>query len=267
MSLEQLLILSIIQGITEFLPISSSGHLVFVPSLLGWEDQGVLIDIAFHVGTLFAVVIYFWRDLLAMLLGAWDLVMGRPSSDSWLAVYLVLATIPIIVVGFVIQQFGLIDMLRTVEVIGWTTLLFGLLLYASDQSPVTVNSINKMTFRQAMIVGGAQVLSLIPGTSRSGITMTAARYLGFQRSEAARFSMLLSIPTILAGGTLAGLELYETGDAQMTNDAIIAAILAFLSALVAIWGLMRLVNQIGFLPFVIYRAVLGIGLLIWAYAY
>ena len=267
MSLEQLLLLSIIQGITEFLPISSSGHLVFIPSLLGWEDQGVLIDIAFHVGTLFAVVIYFWRDMLAMLWGVRDLALRRTSPESQLVIYLILATIPIILVGFVIQQFGWIDMLRSVQVIGWTTLLFGLLLYASDQAPVTITNINKMTMRQAMIVGGAQVLSLIPGTSRSGITMTAARYMGFQRSEAARFSMLLSIPTILAGGTLAGLELYESGDAQMTSDAMVAALLSFLSALVAIWGLMRLVNRIGFLPFVIYRVVLGVGLLIWAYAY
>ncbi len=265
MSLEQLILLSLIQGITEFLPISSSGHLVIVPSLLGWKDQGVLIDIAFHVGTLFAVMIYFWREVLGLLWGARDVLTGQSTDQSRMLIYLVAATIPIIAVGFVLQQFAMVDVLRSVAVIGWTTLIFGLLLYASDRSEVTVERLDQMTLRQAVIVGGAQVLSLIPGTSRSGITMTAARFMGFQRSEAARFSMLLSIPTILAGGTLAGLELYQSGDAQMTSDAAVAAVLSFASALVAIWGLMTLVNRIGFLPFVIYRVVLGIGLLIWAY--
>lgn len=265
MSLEQLILLSLIQGITEFLPISSSGHLVFIPGLLGWKDQGILIDISFHVGTLFAVLIYFWRDVAKLFVGAGDIVRGRTSNESRMLFYLILATLPIVLVGFVFQQAGLVEHLRSVEVIGWTTLLFGILLYASDQSEVSVDRMERMTLRDAAIVGGAQVLSLIPGTSRSGITMTAARYLGFKRSEAARFSMLLSIPTILAAGLLTGLELYEGGDAQLTSDAFAAAILSFASALVAIWGLMNLVNRVGFLPFVIYRVVLGLGLLLWVY--
>ena len=267
MSLEQLIILSIIQGITEFLPISSSGHLVFIPGLLGWEDQGILIDVAVHVGSLFAVLIYFWRDLLGLLGGAWDLARGQVSEQGRLVLLLIGATLPIVVMGLVAHELGLIDYLRSVEVIGWTTLIFGLVLYAADRADVTVHSMKEMTVRDAMIVGGAQVLSLVPGTSRSGITMTAARFLGFQRSEAARFSMLLSIPTISSAGLLAVLELMESGDAQLTNDAVAAAFLSFVSALLAIWGLMSLVNRVGFLPFVIYRTILGLGLLIWVYAF
>lgn len=265
MSLEQLIILSIIQGITEFLPISSSGHLIFIPGLLGWEDQGILIDVAVHVGSLFAVVIYFWRDLVSLLGGALDLIRGQVSSEGRLVLLLAGATVPIVVAGLVAHQMGLVDYLRSVEVIGWTTLIFGLVLYAADRADVTVHSVRDMTVRQALIVGGAQVLSLIPGTSRSGITMTAARFLGFQRSEAARFSMLLSIPTISSAGLLAVLELSQSGDAQLTQDAVIAGALSFGSAFLAIWGLMSLVNRIGFLPFVIYRTVLGLGLLIWVY--
>lgn len=267
MPLEYLILLALIQGITEFLPISSSGHLVLLPRVLGTEDQGLFIDIAVHVGTLFAVMAYFHRDVLRLLLGAWNLVTGRITSDAQLLLFLAGATVPIIIVGGIAGAYGVVDSLRSVTVIGWTTLLFGLLLYVSDRLNMTIKREDHLTWSDVMIIGAAQVLSIIPGTSRSGITMTAARFLGYERKEAARFSMLLSIPTILAGGLLVTLELMEEGNGGLITDAVIAGVLSFAVAILSIWGLMKLLERLSFTPFVIYRVILGVGLLVWAYGY
>lgn len=265
MPLLHLIVLAAVQGITEFLPVSSSGHLILVPVVTGWPDQTLIIDTAVHVGTLGAVLIYFWRDIWSMLDGLWRLLRGRAEPGARLFGLLMLATLPVVVVGGLISYFDADDALRSVQVIGWTTLGFGFVLFVADRFFMTLRRIEQMRVGSAIIIGLAQVLALVPGTSRSGITMTAARILGFERRDAARFSMLMSIPAIAAAGVLKGVELYQSGNSQMTGDAVIAAILSFGIAIVAIALLMAWLRRASFTPFVVYRIGLGIGLLVWFY--
>lgn len=264
MTLLQILVLAVVQGITEFLPISSSGHLVLVPAVGGWQDQGLDMDVAVHVGTLFAVVLYFRRDVWGMIAGFWRMLRGRRDPYGRLALQIAAATVPVVIAGFLLK-----DMIETVArslvVIGWTTLIYGILLWVVDRLCMTVKRTEHLTWTDALVIGLAQVLALIPGTSRSGITMTAARMLGYERGESARISMLLSIPTILGAGVLAGWDIAQTGDWQLTNAALIAAGLAFLSALVAIALLMAWLKRASYTPFAVYRVILGIALLAWAY--
>ena len=264
MSLLHIVVLALVQGITEFLPISSSGHLVLVPWITGWQDQGLQLDIAVHVGTLGAVIVYFWRDVAAMLGGAGSLVRGRYDAEARLLSRVAIATVPIVIAGLALKLV-VPEGIRSIEVIGWTTLVFGLLLYAADRSASDTRTVSDITVVQAIVIGFAQCLALIPGTSRSGITMTAARALGIGRTDAARFSLLLSIPTITAAGLLLGLDLAEQGNAALTTEAGLAAALAFVSALVAIAAMMAWLRRATFTPFVIYRVILGLVLLALAY--
>ncbi|MCW8862498.1 MAG: undecaprenyl-diphosphate phosphatase [Rhodospirillales bacterium] len=258
-------VLAVIQGITEFLPISSSGHLVLVPIIAGWPDQGLMLDVAVHVGTLFAVMVYFWRDLWAMIVGLAQLVRGKRSVGARMAGQVIVATLPVVAAGFVLNS-HYDDALRSMAVIGWATLGFGVLLWVSDHFGMTIRRIEHMGWGSAIIIGLSQVLALIPGTSRSGITITAARFFGFERREAARFSMLLSIPTIMGAGTLKGWELYQSGDAQLTTDAMMASGLAFVAALIAIAVMMSWLRRATFTAFVFYRILLGAGLLALVYS-
>ena len=260
-------ILALVQGITEFLPISSSGHLVLVPWALGWQDQGLMIDVAVHVGTLGAVMLYFKGDIFDMISGLWRMAKGRGyNNGARLAVYLVVATIPVVVAGFVVNKI-FPDGIRSIMIIGWATLGFGLVLWFTDKYGLTLKRIEHLKFFDVIAIGISQVLALIPGTSRSGITMTAGRILGMERTDAARFSMLMSIPTIIGAGALKGYELFKIGDVSMISSAFIAAVLAFVSALVAIFLMMAWLRKATFTPFVIYRVVLGVFLLVVAYGY
>lgn len=262
----QIAVLALVQGITEFLPISSSGHLILVPELTDWPDQGLVMDIAVHLGTLFAVLVYFRRDVWQMLIGVLRFfTQARITPGGRLAFYVIIATIPVIVAGYYLKQHGYTQALRSAEVIGWTTLGFGIVLYVADKSGMTIRRIEHFTLTSALVVGVAQVLALIPGTSRSGITITAARLLGVERPDAARFSMLLSVPVILGAGLLAGKDVLDARDVTLTFDILLAAGLAFLSALIAIALMMNWLRHAGFTPFVIYRLLLGIGLLTWVY--
>jgi len=261
-----IVVLALMQGTTEFLPISSSGHLVLVPILAGWPDQGLIFDVAVHVGTLGAVILYFWRDVFGMTKGVLMLLGGRVEPQAKLAGLIVLATIPVVLAGYGLNRFGM-DGLRTLTVIGWTTLGFGLVLWITDRAGMTVRRVEHLGLSDAVIIGIAQVLALIPGTSRSGITMSAARMLGMERTDAARFSMLLSIPTIIGAGALKGLELYQSGDVRLTSDAMLAAGISFITALIAIVVLMAWLKRSSFTPFVIYRIILGVGLLGLSYGY
>jgi undecaprenyl-diphosphatase len=263
-TVEQLIVLAVVQGITEFLPISSSAHLILVPYVTGAADQGPLIDVAVHVGTLGAVILYLWRDVIRMLAGLGRALRGRADPGARLALQLVVGTLPLVAAGYLDSRY-LGDTLRSVEVIAWATLGFGILLWVIDRSGMTVRRIEHLGYGGALFIGLSQVLALIPGTSRSGITMTAARLLGFERAEAARFSMLLAIPAIVAAGTLAGYDLYRTGDAQLTADAFVAGGLALVTALVAIVAMMGWLRRASFLPFVLYRIALGGALLAWIY--
>ncbi len=266
MALTQIIVLAVVQGITEFLPISSSGHLVLVPFFTDWPDQGLTMDVAVHVGTLGAVIIYFWQDLLAMVRGLWRLLRGRRDPGATLAGLVAVGTIPVLIAGYLVDRYAG-DALRSIVVIGWATLGFGLLLFVADRLSMTVKRVEHLGLIDALVIGLAQVLALIPGTSRSGITMTAARILGYERVEAARFSMLLSIPTIAASGLWLGLSLYEADDMQLTQGAVMAAGLAFVTAILSIAALMAWLQRSTFTPFVIYRVILGAGLLAVAYGW
>ena len=261
MPFTQILILAAIQGITEFLPISSSGHLILVPKLTGLTDQGLMLDVAVHVGTLVAVILYFWRDVFGMvsaLSRIFQQISNRRKLDAefWLFCKLVLATLPAMGVGLYVNKYMGAN-LRTLEIIGWATLFFGILLFAADKINMTVRKMEHISFGGAFFIGLMQAISLVPGTSRAGITMTAARFLGVERQDAARFSLLLSIPTIIGAGVLKGYELSESTDRVLFYDVLTVTGLSFLFALVAISLLMVWLRRASFTPFVIYRILLG----------
>lgn len=268
MTLLQIIVLAIVQGITEFLPISSSGHLILVPALTDWPDQGLLMDVGVHVGTLMAVILYFRSDVSRMIIAFWQMVTFSKDinqQDKRLMTALILSTIPIIIIGGLVSAMGWNEVWRSLEVIGWTSIIFGILLYVLDKKSPVTKKISDLRYSQAIVMGLAQVLALIPGVSRSGITMTAARGLGFSRTDAARFSMLMSIPTILAAGTLEGLKLLNSGNMTLSADIFLGAGLSFIAALLAIAGLMKWLQRSSMTPFVIYRIILGIGLLTIVY--
>lgn len=266
MTLFHLFLVAVIQGITEFLPVSSSGHLILLPNLTGMEDQGLLIDVAVHVGTLFAVVIYFWSDVKLAALGALRLARGKMDTDgAKLAFLLIIATIPVVLLGLVLKVTGLSDAMRSTAVIGWAMLGFGIVLYWADQTGAETKSDGDWSLRDAVIMGLWQALALIPGTSRSGITITAARQLGYAREGGAKLAMLMSIPTIAMAGGLLIIDVISEGQTEQLWDAAIGAVFAFASALLALVLMFRLMKSVSFTPYVIYRVVLGVILLVIAY--
>ncbi len=267
MTIEQLIILALIQGLTEFLPISSSAHLILLPEFTDWSDQGPLIDLAVHAGSLGAVMIYFKRDVVALFAGMGHLVQRRASLESKLLVQLIIATLPVLVAGLVFKVTGFADEIRSAEVIGWMTLVFGVVLYYADSKGTMDRAIPDLSSRGALWIGLAQCLALFPGTSRSGITITAARAMGFGRREAAHFSMLLALPTISIFALVAGYEVMKSGDMVLRQDVLIAVALSFFSALLSISVFMNLLKRMSLLPFVIYRVLLGVGLLTYVYIF
>ncbi len=267
MSLFHLILVAIIQGVTEFLPVSSSGHLILLPRLTGAVDQGLAIDVAVHVGTLGAVILYFWSDVKQALAGIPQIIRGRiETPQARLALGLVIATIPTVIAGGIVYLTGLEQTLRSVAVIGWAMLGFGLVLYWMDQKGVQTKRSSDWGLKDAMIMGLWQMLALIPGTSRSGITITGARQLGYTREDGARIAMLMSIPTIVASGVLLSVDVVREADTQLAKDGAIAAAFAFVSALLALNLMMRLLRSVSFTPYVIYRVILGAILLVIAYS-
>lgn len=257
MDILQIFVLAVVQGITEFLPISSSAHLILVPVLTGWPDQGLLMDVAVHMGTLLAVITYFHRDVLHLVRGGFQILGLKYGSEARLALQIVVATIPVVIAGFLMKDLIATELRSTTLIIG-TTAGFGLLLALADwRAQKAEGTMPGLGWREVVIIGLAQALALVPGVSRSGITITAALFLGLRRTEAARFSLLLSIPTTLAAGTLAGLELARSGDVALQMDAVLAAFLAFVSALAAIAAMMAWLKQASFMPFVVYRLLLA----------
>jgi len=259
-------VLALVQGLTEFFPVSSSGHLVLVPHVLGWPDQGLAMDVAVHVGTLGAVIVYFWRDLWRMLDGLWRLAKGKRNRDATLAFYFIAATVPAVVAGFLLHKY-MPGGIRSVMVVGWAMLGFGFLLWFADRTGMTVRRIEHMGLFDALAIGVAQAVALIPGTSRSGITMTAARFLGIERHEAARFSMILSIPAIGGAGALEAWEMFKTGGTFLTPDVLMAVGFAFIAGLFALVFLMNWLKRANFTPFVVYRICLGALILFIAYKF
>lgn len=266
MSLLHLLLIAILQGITEFLPVSSSGHLILLPALTNLDDQGQVIDAAVHVGTLFAVALYFRQDVAKALVGLPRLLIGKADTEgAKLALLLILGTLPVIAFGLFLALTGLDDTLRNIKTIGWTMLVFGLVLYWTDQNGTETKQAQDWSLRDAIQMGLWQAIALIPGTSRSGATISGARLLGYKREDAARLSMLMSIPTIIASGVYIAGGVIAEADAQAARDGTIAALFAFLAALLALSLMMRLLKSVSFTPYVIYRVILGVILLWIAY--
>jgi undecaprenyl-diphosphatase len=264
MDILHLILLAIIQGLTEFLPVSSSAHLILPAQLFGWQDQGPLIDVMAHFGSLFAVLIYFRKDVGEVLVGLTHLVQKRLNKGSALALHIILATPPALIVGAAMHFSGVDELIRSPLLIACTFIVFGIILWLADLKGSDSRGIDTLTWKEAISLGLAQTLALIPGTSRSGITMTAALAMGLTREESARFSMLMSIPIIGAGGSFALIKLARDGnEAASLSDGLLVAGLSFVAAYAAIALFMRFVSRIGMFPFMVYRVVAGCGLLLW----
>lgn len=259
-------IVALLQGITEFLPVSSSGHLILLPILTGLADQGQVMDVAVHVGTLGAVVLYFWSDVRRVLIGLPKVARRQiDDQDAWLALCLIIATVPVVVAGLILEMSGFDDAMRSIAVVGWATVIFGLVLWWTDRRGSQQRVAEQWTMKHALIMGLWQIIALVPGSSRSGVTISGARLLGYSRQDAVRLAMLMSIPTILASGTLLGAEVVADMNSALLRDAAIGAAFAFVSALAALALMMRLLRTVSFTPYVIYRILLGIVLLTIAY--
>jgi undecaprenyl-diphosphatase len=259
----QLLLLSLIQGLTEFIPVSSSAHLAILPNIMHWHDQGLMMDVAVHFGTLFSVILYFRKDVAKMFMGALDLVRFQDTSDRKLFLQLSLATIPLVIAGFLVTM--LFGDARQLEIMAWTSIGFGLLLYIIDKRIPATKNLDQMNYKSAFVIGLGQSLAVIPGTSRAGSSMTTLRALGYSRVDTARFSCFLSIPAVLAASTFMGYKLTKIEHVEIYNDVLLAAALSFVAGYISIDFMMRWVQKSTYTVFVAYRVCLGILLLLWIY--
>lgn len=261
----QVLILAVIQGLTEYLPISSSAHLVLVPRMLGWSDQGLVFDVAVHFGSLLAVLYYFRHEVWRMLC-AWlrSLGGGDADQDSLLAWWIIIGTLPVIAVGFLFQS-DIEDSLRAPWIVASASIFFGILLWVADRGTGQTRDEYDLKLKDVLIIGCSQVLALIPGTSRSGITITLGLFLGLKRKAAARFSFLLAIPVIFGSGVLQTVRMFTEASPIGWSELLLGILLSALSAGLCIHYFLRLVENIGMLPFVIYRVLLGLVILLVLY--
>ncbi len=261
-----MIFLSLLQGITEFLPVSSSGHLILFSKFTDFPDQGLAIDVALHVGSIIAVILYFSKDIWEIVSGLWknSFMPNFKNQGNQLFYLIFVATIPALICGLVLNHFGT-EWLRNTKLIGWNILIYGVLLWFIDKVSITARRIRNLEIKDAVLIGLAQCLALLPGTSRSGITITMGRFLGLERREAAKFSMLLSIPTILAAGLYEGYKLWESGNVTQMLTASDAVAYSFVFSILAIFVLMQWLKRWSFLPFAIYRILLGGILLLDAY--
>ena len=254
----QYFLIGIIQGVTEFLPISSSGHLVLFAQLTNWEDQGLFTDIAVHFGTLFAVIIYLRKDIYYFFTNIFQFKI----FEDQIIFKIILATLPAIILGYFIYDYVSLYF-RSIQLIALSSIVFAIILFFADRVKMESKGWNRVTYNEALIVGLFQVLAFIPGASRAGVTITGARLLGYDRVNAARFSMILSIPIILASMTLSLINiLNEEYVAVNLYQSFFASLVAFITALLSIMFLMRFIKKANFNIFIIYRIVLGIILLV-----
>lgn len=260
MTLIQIVVLALIQGLTEFLPVSSSAHLILGGQAFGWADQGLVFDVATHLGTLLAVLVYFRSDLAGMAVACVAPKDPSGRQHRLMAGYLAVASFFTLAIGLAFHEF--VEMyLRDIRIIAWSTIGFGLVLWWADAAGSKKKDLHEMTFKSALLIGLAQVLALIPGASRSGVTITAGRFLGFTPDAAARFSFLLAIPVIAAAG-LFGMMRVASGDASIDWMQFgLAVAVAGVAGWVCIAAFLALLKRVGLMPFVIYRLALGAGLL------
>ena len=261
----QIIVLAIVQGLTEFLPISSSAHLVLLPQLLNWSGHGLVFDVAVHFGSLIAVLFYFRHEVWRML-SAWfsSLVGGEANQDSLLAWWVIIGTLPAVAVGFLFQH-SIETILRAPWIVAGASIFFGILLWVADRTSIRRRDEYELTLKDVLMIGCCQTLALIPGTSRSGITITMALFLGLTRQAAARFSFLLAMPVIFASGVLQTVRMVTDVNPVAWGELTLGIVLSAASAGLCIHYFLRLVDRIGMLPFVIYRVLLGILILLLLY--
>ena len=245
----EILILAIIQGISEYLPVSSAAHLVLVSKYYVFTNQSLLIDICLHLGSLIAIIFYFRNDILNFI------------KNKDFLIKILIGTIPIIPVGYIMFQTGLINQLRNLEVIGWMSLIFGILLYVGDRSKITKKIDTQFTNKSAIIIGLFQVFALIPGVSRAGITITSGRLLGFNRFDSAKISFFLSIPTLTAASLLGIYNIYKEGSAELNFLAIIAVTFSFIFSYFTITLFLNFIKKFSLNIFIIYRIILSLFIL------
>lgn len=255
----QIIVLALVQGLTEFLPISSSAHLILVPWLTGWPDQGIAFDVAVHVGTLVAVVTYFRKEIHSMVIAWFVSLRGEHTPESKLARGVLIGTLPVGFAGLLFENF-ISTNLRTPLVIAATTIIFGLLLWYADRSGARQRDEYAITWKDIIVIGCAQALALIPGTSRSGITITAGLLLGLTAPAAARFSFLLSIPVIVMAGGMETVNYLQVANMGDMKDLVYGAIISAFSAYLCIHFFLKLLESMGMTVFVVYRLILGVFL-------
>ena len=249
----EIIILSLIQGITEFLPISSSSHLIILSEYLEFNNKNLEIDVSLHIGSFLAVIFFFRKDVLNFV----------QNKDLFLKI--LIGSLPVMIVGYLLVKFNFIDQIRNIKVIGWTTLIFGILLYLSDKSSIKRKINSNFTLKSAVLIGFLQILSLVPGVSRSGIAITGARALKFNRYDSAKISFLLSIPTLAAVSIFGLNNLVKSESFDFSFLIIISIIFSFLFSFITIKYFLKYIKTFTLNIFVIYRVFLGIGLLVLAY--
>tara|TARA_E500000178_G_C16995161_1_gene742778 strand:+ start:74 stop:832 length:759 start_codon:yes stop_codon:yes gene_type:complete len=249
----EVLILSLVQGITEFIPVSSSSHLIIFSKFLNFDNQSLMVDVSLHIGSFLAVITFFHKEIINFV------------KNKNLFFKIILSSIPVMITGFFLVELNLIDNLRNIKIIGWMTIIFGVLLFLSDKFKLSKNLNSNFTFKNALIIGFFQTLALIPGVSRSGITITGARLLSFERIDAAKISFLMSIP-VLGTISIFGLkELYLTNDLSLSTLSLTSTVFSFICSLVTIKFFLLYVKKFSLIIFVIYRIILGTFLLFISY--
>ena len=251
----EIFLLSLIQGVTEFLPISSSSHLIIFSDYANFKNQSITIDVSLHIGSFLAVLTYFYKDILNFL------------KNKELFLKIMIASLPILIFGFILVQTNLIEKLRNIKVIGWTTILFGILLYISDRFKLEKNIDKNFNFKSVIFIGLFQMLSLIPGVSRSGISITAARFLNYKRFDSVKLSFLLSIPTLGAVSIYGSKNIYFSQDENISTLSLLSIFLSFVFSLITIKFFLKYINRFSLSIFVFYRIILGSILLIVSYLY
>ena len=257
----QYIVIGLVQGITEFLPISSSGHLILISAFTEWNDQGIFTDIAVHVGTLGAVVMYLRKYIKNIIIDFFSFKKNYFTTNHLWGIKIIIATIPALIVGFIVYEY-LMDYLRNIIVIAWSSIIFGIILYFADRKKNSTKKWEDLNFLEVIIIGFFQVLAFIPGASRAGVTITGARILNVKRESAAIFSMLLSIPIIIASLALSVIDIYTLNSSELNLiGPLVATIVSFITAFISIHFMMRILYYTNFNIFIIYRIILGITLL------
>ena len=249
----EIIVLSLIQGVTEFLPVSSSSHLIIASDFLSFENRELEIDVSLHIGSFFAVIVFFRKDIYNFL------------KNKDLFIKILISSLPVMIIGYFLVKFNLINQIRNIKVIGWTTLIFGIILYMSDKSNINNKLNNNFTYKSAIIIGLLQILSLIPGVSRSGISISGARFLKFNRYDSAKIAFLLSIPTLAAVSIYGLSNLIKSDSYNFSFLLIFSIILSFLFSFLTIKYFLKYIKTFSLNIFVIYRIILGLCLLILAY--